>query len=136
MILVFICHIISIVILQIELPAPGKSILVHLPPSDPQLPPTSIVLQSPAPPLELPHSDYSLRLMFVWLGVDIVVQLFTCLLLENQILLRSTGEYELDDSLLYLLPFIYISGCHVRYRVCQIVLIKNNDLIFFQIVIS
>ncbi|XP_045479096.1 DENN domain-containing protein 5B isoform X1 [Harmonia axyridis] len=80
---------------EIELPAPGKSILVHLPPSDPQLPPTSIVLQSPAPPLELPHSDYSLRLMFVWLGVDIVVQLFTCLLLENQILLRSTDCHKL-----------------------------------------
>lgn len=68
--------------------------MVHLPPSDPQLPPTSIVLQCPAPPLELPHLDFSLRLMFVWLGVDIVVQLFTCLLLENQILLRSTGEYQ------------------------------------------
>ncbi|KAL3266984.1 hypothetical protein HHI36_011132 [Cryptolaemus montrouzieri] len=78
------------ILYEIELPAPGKSILIHLPPSDPQLPPTNIVLQCPAPPLELPHLDYSMRLMFVWLGVDIVVQLFTCLLLENQILLRST----------------------------------------------
>ncbi|KAK9870276.1 hypothetical protein WA026_006363 [Henosepilachna vigintioctopunctata] len=75
---------------EIELPPPGKSILVHLPPSDPQLPPSSIVLQCPASPLELPHLDYSLRLMFVLLGVEIVVQLFTCVLLENQILLRST----------------------------------------------
>lgn len=66
--------------------------LVHLPPSDPHLPPTDAILQNPAPPVELPHLDYSLRLMFSWLGVDIVVQLFTCLLLENQVLLRSTGK--------------------------------------------
>ncbi|CAG9767033.1 unnamed protein product [Ceutorhynchus assimilis] len=80
---------------EIELPVPGKSILVHLPPSDPQLPPTSVILQNPAPPVELPHLDYSLRLMFSWLGVDIIVQLFTCLLLENQILLRSTDPQKL-----------------------------------------
>lgn len=78
--------------LQIQLPSPGKSILIYLPPSDPQFPPVSAVLQCPTPLLELPNLDYSLRLMFLWLGVDIVLQLFTCLLLENQILLRSTGK--------------------------------------------
>lgn len=77
---------------QIQLPTPGKSILIHLPPSDPMLPPVTAVLQSPTPLLELPNLDYPLRLMFLWLGVDIVVQLLTCLLLENQVLLRSTGE--------------------------------------------
>ncbi|XP_076274103.1 DENN domain containing pinstripe isoform X1 [Rhynchophorus ferrugineus] len=75
---------------EIELPVSGKSILIHLPPSDPHLPPTNAILQNPAPPLELPHLDYSLRLMFSWINVDIIVQLFTCLLLENQILLRSS----------------------------------------------
>jgi hypothetical protein len=75
---------------EVELPSPGKSLLISLPPCDPHLPLVTAVLQCPAPPLELPHLDYSMRLMFLWLGVDIVVQIFTCLLLENQILLRST----------------------------------------------
>ncbi|KAJ8944376.1 hypothetical protein NQ318_017695 [Aromia moschata] len=78
------------ILYEVELPGPGKSILVHLPPSDPQMPPTSAILQNPSPPVELPHLDFPLRLMFLWLGVDIVVQLFTCLLLENQVLLRSS----------------------------------------------
>lgn len=77
-------------IYEVQTPAPGKSILISLPPSDAHLPPITNVLQCPASPLELPHLDYPLRLMFLWLGVDIVVQIFTCLLLENQILLRST----------------------------------------------
>ncbi|XP_025830821.1 DENN domain-containing protein 5B [Agrilus planipennis] len=75
---------------EVQLPAPGKSIMIHLPPSDPHLPLTSCIIQCPSYPLELPHFDFPLRLMFTWLGVDIVLQLFTCLLLENQILLRST----------------------------------------------
>ncbi|XP_017775709.1 PREDICTED: DENN domain-containing protein 5B isoform X2 [Nicrophorus vespilloides] len=75
---------------EVQLPSAGKSLLVHLPPNDPHLPLANAVIQCPAAPLELPHLDYSLRLMFIWLGVDIVVQLFTCLLLENQVLLRST----------------------------------------------
>lgn len=78
---------------KVQLPSSGKSILVHLPPSDPQLPLANTILQCPVFPLELPHFDYPLRCMFLWLGVDIVVQLFTCLLLENQVLLRSAGNY-------------------------------------------
>ncbi|XP_018572817.1 DENN domain-containing protein 5B isoform X2 [Anoplophora glabripennis] len=77
------------ILYEVELPGPGKSLLVYLPPSDPQLPPSSAILQNPCQPDELPHLDFPLRLMFLWLGVDIVVQLFTCLLLENQVLLRS-----------------------------------------------
>lgn len=75
-----------------QLPAPGKSLLVHLPPSDPQLPPSTAIIQMSLPPFELPHLDYPLRMLFIWLGVDIVLQLFTCLLLEYQVLLRSTGN--------------------------------------------
>ncbi|CAG9861723.1 unnamed protein product [Phyllotreta striolata] len=80
---------------EVQLPAPGKSLLVHLPPSDPQLPPTDVVIQNSLPPLELPHLDYPLRLMFLWLGVDVIMQLFTCLLLEYQVLLRSTDPQKL-----------------------------------------
>ncbi|XP_028143559.1 DENN domain-containing protein 5B [Diabrotica virgifera virgifera] len=80
---------------EVQLPTPGKSLLVHLPPSDPQLPPTNVIIQNSLPPLELPHHDYPLRLLFLWLGVDIAVQLFTCLLLEYQVLLRSTDPQKL-----------------------------------------
>lgn len=82
--------------MQVELPAPGKSIMIHLPPSDPKLPLVNTILQCPSAVLELPHLDFSLKLMFLWLGVDVVIQLFTCLLLENQVLLRSTGTTILD----------------------------------------
>nr|CAH7753126.1 unnamed protein product [Callosobruchus chinensis] len=83
------------ILYEVELPAPGKSLLIHLPPSDPQLPPASAIIQHPSPPLELPHLDYPMRMVFVWLGVDIVVQLFTCLLLECQVLLRSSDPHRL-----------------------------------------
>lgn len=46
----------------------------------------------PNPPEELPLLDYSLRVMFSTLGVECVVQLFTCVLLEHQVLLRSSGK--------------------------------------------
>nr|CAH7753124.1 unnamed protein product [Callosobruchus chinensis] len=87
------------ILYEVELPAPGKSLLIHLPPSDPQLPPASAIIQHPSPPLELPHLDYPMRMVFVWLGVDIVVQLFTCLLLECQVLLRSSGLYASFDNM-------------------------------------
>nr|XP_023011948.1 DENN domain-containing protein 5B [Leptinotarsa decemlineata] len=83
------------ILYEVQIPAPGKSLLVHLPPSDPMLPPSSAIIQMTSPPSELPHLDYSLRLMFLWLGVDKVVQLFTCLLLEYQVLLRSTDSQRL-----------------------------------------
>lgn len=47
----------------------------------------------PNPPEELPLLDYSLRAMFSTLGVECVVQLFTCVLLEHQVLLRSSGTH-------------------------------------------
>lgn len=80
---------------EVQIPTPGKSIVIYLPSSEPNLPPISMVLQNPSPPLELPQFDFSLRLMFMWLGVEKIVQLFTCLLLENQVLLRSNGKYSL-----------------------------------------
>lgn len=86
--------------LQVELPSAGKSILIHLPPSDPKLPLVNTILQFPSAILELPHLDFALKSMFLWLGIDVVIQLFTCLLLENQVLLRSTGmlksKYEIS----------------------------------------
>ena len=41
---------------------------------------------------ELPLFDYSLKKMFDMLGAESVLNLFTCFLLEHQILLYSTGN--------------------------------------------
>ena len=41
---------------------------------------------------ELPLHDYSLREMFRLLGIDNVLKIFGSVLLENQILLVSTGK--------------------------------------------
>jgi len=41
---------------------------------------------------ELPLFDYSFKELFTLLGVENVVKLFTCTLLEQQILLLSSGE--------------------------------------------
>lgn len=77
---------------EVSLPQEGRSVRIYLPPTEPSLPPQPFILQRPAPPVELPSLDFTLRMVFVWLGVDAVVHLFTCLLLEHQILLRSNGK--------------------------------------------
>lgn len=51
------------------------------------------ILQCPGPTDELPLMDFPLRLLFSYLGVECVIQLFTCVLLENQVLLRSAGNW-------------------------------------------
>lgn len=50
-----------------------------------------ITCQRPGPN-ELPLFDYSLKDMFSLLGVENIVELFTCVLLEYQILLLSNGK--------------------------------------------
>ncbi|XP_053321243.1 DENN domain-containing protein 5B isoform X1 [Spea bombifrons] len=69
------------VLYEVPLPAPGRSLRfygVYEP----------IVCQRPGPG-ELPLSDYPLREAFELLGLENLVQLFTCVLLEMQILLYS-----------------------------------------------
>ncbi|XP_055857093.1 DENN domain-containing protein 5B isoform X1 [Episyrphus balteatus] len=83
------------ILYEVILPKPGKSIRIYLPPEEPQLPPTALVLQRPVPNEELPLLDFSLRLLFTYLGVECVIQLLTCVLLENQILLRSNDYQKL-----------------------------------------
>jgi len=74
------------------LPQPGKSIRVYLPPTEPHLLAIAVILQRPLLATELPLLDFPLRLLFKYLGVECVIQLLTCVLLENQVLLRSTGR--------------------------------------------
>jgi len=80
------------ILYEVMLPQPGKSIRVYLPPTEPHLPAIAVILQRPLLATELPLLDFPLRLLFKYLGVECVIQLLTCVLLENQVLLRSTGR--------------------------------------------
>ncbi|KOB77818.1 Uncharacterized protein OBRU01_03558 [Operophtera brumata] len=77
---------------EVPVPLPGQALRLYVPPSEPHLDAVPVVIRMPNPPEELPLLDYSLRVMFSNLGVEFVVQLFTCVLLEHQVLLRSSGE--------------------------------------------
>ncbi|XP_067645508.1 DENN domain-containing protein 5B isoform X3 [Eurosta solidaginis] len=83
------------ILYEVMLPQPGKSIRIYLPPIEPHLPPLAVVLQRPEPNTELPILDFPLRLLFTYLGVECVIQLLTCVLLENQVLLRSNDYQKL-----------------------------------------
>lgn len=74
------------------IPQPGRSIRIYLPPEEPHLPPIPTVLQRPGIHDELPLMDFSIRLLFSYIGAECAIQLFTCVLLENQVLLRSSGK--------------------------------------------
>lgn len=80
------------ILYEVMLPQPGKSIRIYLPPSEPHLPAMALILQRPDLSMELPLLDFPLRLLFTYLGVECVIQLLTCVLLENQVLLRSNGK--------------------------------------------
>ncbi|XP_062711797.1 DENN domain-containing protein 5B isoform X3 [Aedes albopictus] len=83
------------ILYEVSTPPPGKSIRIYIPPDDPHLPPIATILQRPALKDELPFMDFPLRLLFTYLSVDCVIQLFTCVLLENQVLLRSSDYQKL-----------------------------------------
>ncbi|XP_053684603.1 DENN domain-containing protein 5B [Sabethes cyaneus] len=80
---------------EVSTPPPGKSIRIYIPPEEPHLPPIATILQRPALKDELPFMDFPLRLLFTYLSVDCAIQLFTCVLLENQVLLRSSDYQKL-----------------------------------------
>ncbi|EDS27756.1 rab6-interacting [Culex quinquefasciatus] len=83
------------ILYEVSTPPPGKSIRIYIPPEEPHLPPIATILQRPALKDELPFMDFPLRLLFTFLSVDCVIQLFTCVLLENQVLLRSVDYQKL-----------------------------------------
>ncbi|BET01978.1 Hypothetical proteinypothetical proteinT/LH2 domain [Nesidiocoris tenuis] len=103
---------------EVVVPPPGRSIAFTCYPEE------RVIIQTPTLLEELPLFDFPLRELFMLLGVDCVVSLFTCLLLENQILLCS-GEYQrlmlVAESLTTLLmpfawPHVYVpilpASCH------------------------
>ncbi|XP_045492150.1 DENN domain-containing protein 5B isoform X3 [Colias croceus] len=99
---------------EVPVPLPGQALRLYVPPSEPHLDPIPVVIRMPNPPEELPLLDYPLRAMFNTLGVECIVQLFTCVLLEHQVLLRSNDYNKLmlvaECIVSLLLPF---SWAHV-----------------------
>lgn len=75
---------------NVPVPLPGKSLKFFIPNDEPAKVPLELVIHQPMPSQELPMLDYPLKDVFTWLGADCVIQLFTCVLLENQVLLRSS----------------------------------------------
>lgn len=73
------------ILYEVPLPAPGRSLKFH----GVYKP---IICQRPGPG-ELPLADFPLAEAFTLLGVENLVQVFTCTLLEMQILLYSQGTY-------------------------------------------
>lgn len=80
-----------------------------------------IVCQRPGPG-ELPLGEYPLGDVFSLLGVDNMVKLLTCALLETQVLLYSKGKQTI--SILSVVHFALI------FFVCLIVLKKIIPLVF------
>lgn len=80
---------------NIPVPLPGKSLKFFVPNDEPAKLPLELVIHQPSSLLELPMLDYPLKDVFTWLGADYLIQLFTCVLLENQVLLRSADFHKL-----------------------------------------
>ncbi|XP_022697417.1 DENN domain-containing protein 5B-like isoform X4 [Varroa jacobsoni] len=75
------------VLYELPMPDQGKSVqLCHLY--------DEIIFQQPGS-MELPHFDYSFRELILLLGVENLLQLFTSVLFENQVLLCASDYYKL-----------------------------------------
>ncbi|CAG9563036.1 unnamed protein product [Danaus chrysippus] len=96
---------------EVPVPIPGQALRLYVPPAEPHLDSIPVVIRMPNPPDELPLLDYPLRVMFTLLGAEYVVQLFTCVLLEHQVLLRSSDFNKLmlvsECIVSLLLPFTW-----------------------------
>ncbi|XP_066992829.2 DENN domain-containing protein 5B [Anabrus simplex] len=79
---------------EVPIPQPGRSVrFTCLSNGDEMY--ESIVIQRPSSIEELPVFDFRLSELFTLLGVECVIQLFTCVLLENQVLLCSSDYQRL-----------------------------------------
>lgn len=78
---------------EVMVPLPGRSTRIAcFPPTLPSLgSDPALIIQRPSSIEELPLFDFPLRQVFSLLGANTVVQLFTCVLLENQVMLSSSG---------------------------------------------
>ncbi|XP_021923906.1 DENN domain-containing protein 5A isoform X4 [Zootermopsis nevadensis] len=74
---------------EVPTPQPGRSVHFTCPVVD------SVIIQRPGSIEELPLFDFPLRELFTLLGVECFIQLFTCVLLEHQVLLCSSDYHRL-----------------------------------------
>lgn len=88
---------------EVPAPQPGRSLRFLCPGGE------AVVVQRPSTIEELPFFDLPIRLLFKLLGVENTIQLFTCVLLENQILLYSSGKLHVIWQHL-VLPLGYYQG--------------------------
>lgn len=84
----------------IQLPSPNQCLII---PNVPVLDWTShssssttLILQRPSSSLELPLFEYDIGQVIDLLGIDHLIQLWTCLLLESQVLIYSQGIHYHD----------------------------------------
>lgn len=79
---------------EVMVPLPGRSTRISFfPPTLPSLgSDPSLIIQRPSSIEELPLFDFPLRQFFTLLGANTIVQIFTCVLLENQVMLSSSGK--------------------------------------------
>ncbi|XP_052123081.1 DENN domain-containing protein 5A isoform X2 [Frankliniella occidentalis] len=84
---------------EIMVPLPGRSSRIScFPPTLPSLgSDPALIIQRPSSIEELPLFDFPLRQVFSLLGANTIVQLFTCVLLENQVMLSSSDYQRLTQ---------------------------------------
>lgn len=98
------------ILYEVTMPGPGTSL------SFISYPDITTYLVSSGVEHELPHFDFPIRQVFMLMGVDVFIQLFTCVLLEKQILICSSDYQKLmlvAESLCCLLfpfkwPHVYV----------------------------
>lgn len=95
---------------NVPIPLPGKTLKFFVPNEEPAKPSLDFVIYHP-PSTELPLLEYPIKELFAWLDLHCILQLFTCVMLENQVLIKSTDFHKLMvvseciTSLLY--PFAW-----------------------------
>jgi hypothetical protein len=96
-----------------------------------------VLLQRPGNIAELPLFDFSLRVFFELLGVEVALQLFTCLLLEHQVLLYSSGMLIGTIIISFCLPELmyFVTGFYIKfligcYYICSLSKINAGCWVF------
>lgn len=100
------------ILYEVPLPPPGRSLKfygVYEP----------IVCQRPGPN-ELPLYDYALREAFELLGLENLIQVFTCVLLEMQILLYSQGKWTSPNLTVILTFLVFQNTDATQYNIVTI----------------
>ncbi|XP_063223946.1 DENN domain-containing protein 5B isoform X2 [Bacillus rossius redtenbacheri] len=91
---------------EVPAPQPGRSLRFACPETE-----GLVVLQRPGSIEELPLFDFPLRQLFRLLGVEAVLQLLACVLLESQVLLCSADYQQLmlvaESITCLLFPFVW-----------------------------